>query len=72
MVGNAKRREADIVNISKRRDKVSGHSGRNPKGLARIFVQLRVVLLADIRDIGFVALLDLSENRDSARRVSSR
>jgi hypothetical protein len=27
------------------------------------------VLLADILDIAFVALLDLSENRDSARRV---
>jgi hypothetical protein len=28
------------------------------------------VLLANILDIGFVALLDLSENRDSASRVS--
>jgi len=27
------------------------------------------MLLANIRDIGFVALLDLSENRDSASRV---
>jgi hypothetical protein len=36
------------------------------------FRQLGVVLLANIRDIGFVALLDLSEDRDSASRVSLR
>src|SRR5688572_2830279 len=41
-----------------------------PFGLARLFAHLCVVLLANIRDIGFVALLDLSENRDSASRVS--
>ena len=31
-VDNAKRAEADIANISKARDKVSGLSGGNPKG----------------------------------------
>jgi len=39
-------------------------------GLARLFAHLCVVLLANIRDIGCVALLDLSENRDSASRAS--
>ncbi len=41
-----------------------------PLGLARVFAHGCVVLLANIRDIGFVALLALSENRDSASRVS--
>jgi len=41
-----------------------------PEGLARLFAHLCVVLLANVLDIGFVALLDLSENRDSARRRS--
>jgi len=40
-----------------------------PEGLARLFAHLCVVLLANIRDIGFVALLDLSENRDSAHSL---
>ena len=39
-------------------------------GLARVFVQLRVLLLDHILDMLVVALLDLSENRDSASRVS--
>jgi hypothetical protein len=41
-----------------------------PEGLARLFAQLCVLLLGNIRDIAVVALLDLSENRDSASRVS--
>ena len=44
--------------------------GRNPKGWHEFSPICCVVLLANIRDIGFVALLDLSENRDSASRVS--
>ena len=69
-VDNAKRGAADIANISKPRDKVTRPFWLQPFGLARLFAQLCVALLANIRDIGFVALLDLSENRDSASRVS--
>jgi len=69
-VDNAEDDEADIANISKESDKVSGRFGRNPKGWHRFFAHLRVVLLDNIRDIVFVSLLDLSENRDSASRVS--
>ena len=46
--------------------------GRNPKGWHDFSPICCVVLLANVRDIGFVALLDLSENRDSARRRSLR
>ena len=69
-VDNEKGGEADIANISEPPDKVSGCFGCNPKGWHDFSPSFRVVLLADIRDIGFVALLDLSENRDSASRVS--
>jgi hypothetical protein len=41
-----------------------------PEGLARLFAHLIVVLLANVLDIDFVALLDLSENRVSARHRS--
>ncbi len=67
---NAKRAAADIANISKARDKVSGLFWLQPEGLARLFAHLRVVLLGHILDMAVVALLDLSENRDSASRVS--
>ena len=69
-VDNAKRGEADIANISKPRDKVSGRFWQQPEGLARLFAQLCVMLLGHIRDMAVVALLDLSENRDSASRAS--
>ena len=69
-VDNAKRREADIENISKRRDKVSGRSGCNPKGWHDFSPICCVGLLGHILDMAVVALLDLSENRDSASRVS--
>jgi len=39
--------------------------------LARLFALDCVLLLAYVLDIGFVALFDLSENRDSAARASS-
>ncbi len=45
--------------------------GRNPKGWYDFSPISCVVLLANVLDIGFVALLDLSENRNSARRRSS-
>jgi hypothetical protein len=41
-----------------------------PFGLARLFAHGSVALLVNILDIAFVALLALSENRDSASRVS--
>ncbi len=44
--------------------------GRNPKGWHDFSPIYCVVFLANVLDIGFVALLDLSENRDSARRRS--
>ena len=66
----AKGGAGDIRYISKPPDKGSGRSGSNPKGLARVFAQLRVLLLGRILDMAVVALLDLSENRDSASRVS--
>src|SRR5688500_12372383 len=86
-VDNAKRREADIQNISKRRDKVSGRSGCNPKGwhefspiccvglLGGNWGQTRISATwsnfeSDPKFRSIVALLDLSENRDSASRVS--
>ena len=67
---NAKRGAADIANISKPRDKVSGRSGCNPKGWHDFSPIYFVVLLGHILDMAVVALLDLSENRDSASRVS--
>src|SRR5688572_7925009 len=69
-VDNAKDDEADIANISKESDKVSGRFWLQPFGLARLFAHLCVVLLGHILDMAVVALLDLSENRDSASRVS--
>jgi hypothetical protein len=59
-----------IENTVKAADDVRRDFGRKPEGLARLFAHLCVVLLDDIRDIVFVAFLDLSENRDSASRVS--
>jgi hypothetical protein len=59
-----------IENTVKVVDEVSRDFGRNPKGLARLFAHGCVLLLPNIRDIRFVALLALSENRDSASRAS--
>ncbi len=58
-----------IANTVKAADEVSADFGRNPSGLARLFAQGCVVLLDNILDIVVVAFL-LSENRDSASRVS--
>ncbi len=69
-VDNAKGGAADIANISKPPDKLSGRFWLQPEGLARLFAQLRVALLDHILDMAVVALLALSENRDSASRVS--
>ena len=73
-VDNAKRGAADIAHTATPRDKVSSRAfdkfGCNPSGWHYFSPIYCVVFLANVLDIGFVALLDLSENRDSARRRS--
>ena len=63
--------EERIGNTVEAADAVRRDFGRNPKGWHDFSPIYRVVRLANIRDIGFVALLDLSENRDSARSLPS-
>ena len=62
--------EERIENTVEVDDAVRRDFGRNPKGWHEFSPICIVVLLADVLDISFVALLDLSENRDSARRAS--
>jgi len=64
--------EERIDNTVEAADAVRRDFGRNPKGWHDFSPICCVVLLANVRDIGFVALLDLSENRVSARRRSLR
>jgi hypothetical protein len=61
--------EERIGNTVEAADAVRRDFGRNPKGWHEFSPIYCVVLLANIRDIGFVALLDLSENRDSAHSL---
>ena len=62
--------EERIDNTVEAADAVRRDFGRNPKGWHDFSPIYCVVFLANVLDIGFVALLDLSENRDSASRVS--
>ena len=66
----AKGGAADIRYISKPPDKGSGRSGSNPKGWHEFSPKGCVAPLDRILDMLVVALLALSENRDSASRVS--
>ena len=70
IVDDKKDAEERIDNTVEVSDAVRRDFGRNPKGWHDFFAHLGVVLLANVPDIGFVAVLDLSENRDSARRRS--
>jgi hypothetical protein len=56
--------------MAKSADKVGADFSRNPMGLARILAHGFVASLVNIRDIACGSLRALSQNRDSAARVS--
>jgi len=77
---DAKDGAGHIANMAKPADKVSADFSRNPgddigifkdfQGLARLLAHGVVATLVNIRDINCGSLLALSQNRDSASRVS--
>jgi len=79
---DAKDGAGHIEHMAKPADKVSADFGRNPaqaseypmttQGLARVLAHSFVAPLANIPDIGCGSLRALSQNRDSASRVSWR
>jgi hypothetical protein len=67
---DAKGGVAHIANMGKSPDKVSHDSGRNPSGWHEFWPNGFVAPLVNIRDIHCGSLRALSQNRDSASRVS--